>query len=95
MENYETLVEKVIKENTEEILDIADFRFKCLHDSKLVEDFCEKYSVKLVKIDYDFTGSDPKKRICEPVYCFDDEFGGFTRKGLERSLKEEDSLVEQ
>ena len=89
MKNYKTLVEKVIKKNVEEIPNIDDFRFKCLHDSKLVENFCEKYAAKLVSIELTTENTTPEAIIYEPMYYFDNNLGGYTWKGLEDSLKEE------
>ncbi len=94
MENYETLVEKVIKEQIEDLQD--DLRFKCLYDSKLVEDFCRKYEKNLVRIDFTTENTTPDAIIIEPMYYFDDNLGGYTGAGIINSLKEaEDSLIQQ
>ena len=93
MENYETLVEKVVKEQIEELQE--DLRFMCLHDSKLVEDFCRKYETNLVRMDCTTESTTSEAIRYEPIYYFDDDLGGYTRTGLVESLKEEeDSLVQ-
>lgn len=95
MDNYKTLVEKVIKENIDEIPDADDFKSKCLNDSKLIEDFCEMYKVKLVSIDFTAENTTPEATVFEPMYYFDDNLGGYTKEGLESSLTEKDSLAEK
>jgi len=90
MENYETLVEKIVKEQIEDLQD--DLRFLCLRDLKIVEDFCRKYETNLVSIDCTTESTTPEAIVYEPIYYFDDDLGGYTKAGLEESLKEEEDI---
>lgn len=90
MENYETLVEKVVQEQIEDLQD--DLRFLCLQDLKLVGNFCKKYKQNLVRIDCTTESTTPEAIIFEPIYYFDDNLGGYTKAGLEESLKEAEDI---
>lgn len=90
MENYETLVEKVVREQLEGLQD--DFRCMCLHYEKLVEEFCRKYKTNLVNIECTTENTTPEEIIREPIYYFDNNLGGYTKIGLENSLKETEDI---
>ena len=54
-------------------------------DKLLVEAFCSRYNTKLTEVDVDREEHPPTGLM----YFFSDNTGGYTRKGLEDSLREE------
>lgn len=71
-----------------EIIMQKDLRARYAQDKPLVEEFCKKYGVELVKVSSTEEAS-KAKHVLEPMYFFSDDTGGYTRDGLEASLKEE------
>ena len=61
----------------------TELRTQEVENKEYINQFCEKFGVKLVKTDYTTENGEP-----EPMYVFNDGLGGYTIEGIRNSLTE-------
>lgn len=85
--------EKIVEKISSSIAATAarEFYERFEQDMPLLEQFCKKYGVQLVDVSYTEESTVGDDYVLEPLYIFDDNLGGYTRNGLENSLKEEEN----
>jgi hypothetical protein len=66
-----------------------EFCESVMQDVSLIAEFCRIYSVDFARVDATTEASGQGEIVLEPIYFFSDDLGGYTRQGLENSLKED------